>query len=217
MRRNVLTIVEQPNGGHKTPSYQKRGMHYEWRFERLARYAARPAVSTERLSELPDGRLLCRLKRRWQNGTTAIVFDRSDFIAKLAALVPAPRAHLVRYHGIVGPAKWRSLIVPSPDLQFDACGHISAHPAVSVIAEDKSTASESAPQPKRKNYSWAALLKRVFDMDMVRGICGGPVRVIAAIEEPETVEKILKCLGLPSRPPPLRPARQERHFSAEYF
>jgi hypothetical protein len=158
------------------------------------------------------------LKRRWQNGTTEIAFERNDFIAKLAALVPAPRAHLVRYHGIVGPAaKWRSLIVPSPDLQFDACDHISAHPARSVVAQDMSTASESAQQPKRKNYSWAALLKRVFDIDMECEICGGPVRVIAAIEEPKTVEKILKCLGLTSRPPPFRPACQERHFSAEYF
>ena len=33
------------------------------RLERLCRYAARPAVATERLTELPDGRLLYRLKR----------------------------------------------------------------------------------------------------------------------------------------------------------
>ena len=88
-------------------------MHYEWSFERLARYVSRPAVSTERLSELPDGRLLYRLKRRWRNGTTEVVFQRSDFIAKLAALVPAPRAHLRTYHGILAPAaKWRPRIVP---------------------------------------------------------------------------------------------------------
>src|SRR5437667_9653269 len=43
------------------------------RLERLARYVSRPAVSTERLSELPDGRLLYRLKRRWRNGTTEVV------------------------------------------------------------------------------------------------------------------------------------------------
>ena len=48
------------------------------RLERLIRYVSRPAVSTERLSELPDGRLLYRLKRRWKNGTTEVVFDRTD-------------------------------------------------------------------------------------------------------------------------------------------
>src|SRR5437899_4528 len=86
---------------------------------RLARYVSRPAVSTERLSELPDGRLLYRLKRRWRNGTTEVVFERSDFIAKLAALAPAPRAHLRTYHGILAPAaKWRPRIVPTPDCDF---------------------------------------------------------------------------------------------------
>ncbi len=71
--------------------------HDRMRLERLARYASRPALSTERLSELPDGRLLYRLKRRWRNGTTEVVFEKADFMAKLAALVPAPRAHLTAF------------------------------------------------------------------------------------------------------------------------
>ena len=62
------------------------------RLERLIRYAARPAVATERLSALPDGRLLYRLKRTWRDGTSAVIFERQDFMAKLAVLVPAPRA-----------------------------------------------------------------------------------------------------------------------------
>jgi len=66
------------------------------RLERLCRYAARPAVATERLSALPDGRLLYRLKRRWRDGTSAVVFEKQDFLAKLAVLVPAPRVHLTR-------------------------------------------------------------------------------------------------------------------------
>src|SRR5206468_577409 len=108
MSRSESKNAEQPSDVYKTPRYQTTEMHYEWRFERLARYVSRPAVSTERLSELPDGRLLYRLKRRWRNGTTEVVFDRSDFIAKLAALAPASRAHLRTYHGILAPAaKWR--------------------------------------------------------------------------------------------------------------
>jgi hypothetical protein len=124
---------------------------------------------------------------------------------------------LARYHGIVGAAaKWSPIIVPSPDIQFEACGHISAQPELSRGRESESTAAESAQQSKRKNYSWAALLKRVFDIDMVCELCGGSVKVITAIQEPETVEKILKCLGLPSRPPPLLSARHERYPSQEY-
>ena len=49
-----------------------------------------------------------------------------------------------------------------------------------------------------------------FDIDIsVCELCGGPVRVIAAIEDPETVQKILNCLALPSKPPPVSPARNE--------
>ena len=73
-------------------------MHYEWSSERLCRYAGRPAVATERLTTLPDGRLLYRLKRPWRDGTSAVIFERQDFMAKLAVLVPAPRAHLTRYY-----------------------------------------------------------------------------------------------------------------------
>ena len=88
------------------------------RLERLCRYAAGPAVATERLSDLPDGRLLYRLKRPWRNGTTAVVFEPQDLLAKLAALVPAPRVHLIRFHGILGPAAaWRPLIIPTANIE----------------------------------------------------------------------------------------------------
>src|SRR5439155_20456811 len=122
--RSKSTSVKRLSRDHKMPRYQTTEMHYEWSFERLARYVSRPAVSTESLSELPDGRLLYRLKRRWRNGTTEVVFQRSDFIAKLAALVPAPHAHLRTYHGILAPAaKLRTRIGPPPNLQSDVRPH----------------------------------------------------------------------------------------------
>lgn len=68
------------------------------RLERLCRYAARPPVATERLAELADGRLSYELKRPWSDGTTHVVFEPVDFLAKLAALIPAPRVHMARYY-----------------------------------------------------------------------------------------------------------------------
>jgi hypothetical protein len=71
-------------------------------------------VSAERLSVLPDGRLLYRLKRRWRDGTTHVIFDSLELVEKLAALVPAPRFDLVRYRGVLAPsASWRPLIIPA--------------------------------------------------------------------------------------------------------
>ncbi len=84
------------------------------RLERLCRYVARPPVASERLSRLQDGRLLYRLKHRWRDGTTHVVFEPQELVERLAALVPPPRFHLVRYHGIFGPcASERDRVVPA--------------------------------------------------------------------------------------------------------
>jgi hypothetical protein len=51
-----------------------------------------------RLERLADGRLLYRFKRPWRDGTTHVVYEPLELLEKLSALVPAPRAHLVRYY-----------------------------------------------------------------------------------------------------------------------
>jgi hypothetical protein len=55
--------------------------------------------------------------------------------------------------------------------------------------------------------SWAQLLKGVFDIDVERCECGGHLKIIAAIEEPVVIVRILTHLGLPARAPPRAPAR----------
>ena len=57
--------------------------------------------------------------------------------------------------------------------------------------------------------SWARLLKRVFDIDIERcPQCGGNLKIVAAIEEPAVIERILTHLGLCAQPPPRAPARR---------
>jgi hypothetical protein len=55
------------------------------RLERLCRYVAHPAVASERLRRLDDGRLIYRLKRRWRDGTAAFGFEPEEFVARLRA------------------------------------------------------------------------------------------------------------------------------------
>lgn len=74
------------------------------RLEKLFRYAARPAVATERLSIALDGRVVYKFKRRWKDGTSAIALEPLAFIERLAALIPRPRHPLLTYHGVLAPA-----------------------------------------------------------------------------------------------------------------
>ena len=57
-----------------------------------------------------------------------------------------------------------------------------------------------SPRRRHRRRGWARLLKRVFDLDLEHcPQCGGDMKIIAAIEEPEVIAKILMHLGLPAR------------------
>jgi hypothetical protein len=63
--------------------------------------------------ELADGRIGYSLKKRWRDGTTAVVMTKEVLMERLCALVPKPRKHLVTYHGVLAPASGlRSQVVP---------------------------------------------------------------------------------------------------------
>jgi hypothetical protein len=92
-------------------------------------------VATERLSRLEDGQLLYRLKHRWRDGTTHVVFEPQELIEKLAALVPPPRFHLVRYHGVLGPcAGARDRVVPGSATAAERVRPPPRKPAVDLPA-----------------------------------------------------------------------------------
>ena len=77
------------------------------KLEHLARYVARPPVATERVSLTDGGLVRLALKTAYRDGTTHVIFEPEDFIARLVALVPKPRGHLTRYHGVFAPAAAR--------------------------------------------------------------------------------------------------------------
>ncbi len=64
-----------------------------------------------------DPRLDCEFAegvgRVYRDGTTHIVMSPLEFMQRLAALVPRPRLHLIRFHGVLAPhARLRAAIVP---------------------------------------------------------------------------------------------------------
>ena len=63
--------------------------------------------------------VVLKLKTPWRDGTTHLVMSPLEFMQRLAALVPRPRLHLIRFHGVLAPnAKLRALVVPQvPDVR----------------------------------------------------------------------------------------------------
>jgi hypothetical protein len=84
------------------------------KLERLCRYIARPAVSEKRLSLLTNGNVRYELKTPYRDGTTHVIFEPLDFIARLVALVPKPRFNLTRFHGVFAPnSAHRARVTPA--------------------------------------------------------------------------------------------------------
>lgn len=84
--------------------------------EKLCRYTARSPIALERLSEREDGKILYELKTKYSDGTTHILFDPTELVEKVVALIPPPRANLLRYHGVLASnSKIRGKIVPQKE------------------------------------------------------------------------------------------------------
>ena len=62
--------------------------HERQKLERLCRYITRPAIAEPRLSLTPSGNVRYQLKTPYRDGTTHVIFEPLDFMARLAALVP---------------------------------------------------------------------------------------------------------------------------------
>ena len=107
-----------------------------------------------------------------------------DFLARLQAITPLPRAHRIRYFGLFAPAhSLRSKIVPNP----------VAKKGFAPRAADTEEVDESI-KPKRlaRDSSWAKLLKRTFKADVSScSKCGSELRIAASIMKAEEIKRYL--------------------------
>jgi len=158
------------------------GAHERDKLERLCRYIARPAVSTKRLSLTRNGQVRYELKTPYRNGTTHVIFEPLDFISRLVSLVPKPQVNLTRFHGVFAPnSKYRKLVTPARQGKRKKI--------------QSAVVTDQTPAEKRASMTWAQRLKRVFNIDIEScDKCGGDVRIIASIEDPGVIQKILAHL-----------------------
>jgi hypothetical protein len=204
--------------------------------EHLLRYCARPPFALERLSVMrgEDGRIACvryvlprhkaanwvgpgRGRKSTRPGASGVVeLSPFEFLDRLADLVPPPRKHRHRYHGVFAPNhKLRSavtaLAIGNVGKPRDAAtgGHaVGGHAADGDTTCHGCDSCDKLPTHDTSRIAWAKLMARVgeeFPLECPG--CGGDIRLIAFITDPGPIRKILTHLGEPLEPPPVSPAR----------
>ncbi len=125
--RKMLTLQTRPSQAaasttERCVNEQGFSLHAEVRLainerrklEHLRRYITRPAIANERLTLNRAGQVVLTLKTPYRDGTTHVVMPPLEFMHRLAALVPRPRLHLIRFHmACSSRTQLRPQIIPS--------------------------------------------------------------------------------------------------------
>ena len=122
-----------------------------------------------------------------------------ELIDRLAALIPPPRVHRHRYHGVLAPnAPLRAAVTalaPAPAATL-------AQPAVAEPVGGEGHYRSPA------RYLWAMLIARIYELfPLVCRHCGAEMRIVAFVTETASVTRILEHIGEPTQAPVLSPAR----------
>ncbi|MEY4630998.1 MAG: hypothetical protein RIQ81_1118 [Pseudomonadota bacterium] len=180
--------------------------HSRDRLRKLVEYMARGPLSNERLEILEDGTVKLKLKTPWHDGTSHLLLIPSEFFEKLSAIVPPPRAHLVKWGGVFAPnSPLRPKVILKPGVK-----KAGRHKRVAAGgARDQADDQPGSKRSPLQGSSWAKLLSRVFNINITRCPCGGELRAVAAICAPDEARRYLRHVGLPSDPPARAPPHYE--------
>mgnify|MGYP001817731260 CR=1 FL=1 len=180
---------------------------------------ARPPIANDRLRIRSDGDLTYTMKAPWSDGTRAVSMSPLGLIARLCALVPPPRFHTVRYHGVLAPhAALRPFVVPGADhdetidndridlligqLDLFPLPDIPSTPRLPVGKADIKNSTSSSYIPFHE------LLRRVFQVEIhACPRCSERLRIKGSITAKADIDRILLALGIPTDPPAIAPAR----------
>jgi hypothetical protein len=179
--------------------------------EALLKYILRPAVAQERIVPGRDGLVRIVLKRAFSDGTIAVDLDPLSLLSRLAASVPYPRFHTVRYGGVLASAsKVRPKIAPKPP--SPASDGVPGEPVCVHTAWDRDAAPPDAAPARRGPYRpWAELLKRTFAFDVLTchsQRCLGRMKLVALLtEQGRELRRCLRAMQEPTELPAQAPAR----------
>ena len=118
------------------------------------------------------------------------------FLARLCGLVPPPGFHMTRYFGVFANRhhlRARIIpppVVPAPEQQLTL--------RLADDDDDGEDAPASSPTPSR--IGWAKLLARVFALNVtICRKCGGRMRVLEVVDDPDHIARIIHGARAPPR------------------
>lgn len=178
--------------------------------ERLLRYVLRPAISVKRLSYKPAKELV----RYWPKKgrpEDPMVFEWTsvEFLARFARLIPPARRHLVRYHGALAPrSPLRSAVTRAAREEVPYGELLEGVPVAGISAAIAGAERVLRKAASSAAKSWAACLRRVFEVDpLLCPSCAAEMVPIAVISQDAELVRLLAHLGLPTEFPKTNPAR----------
>jgi len=163
--------------------------------EKLAIYISRAPISLDRLSyDGPNGTVEYRPKSSPGHPLFADETPHQDPLDVLATLtdhIPPPGQQLIRYLGFYSN-KSRGLRKKSAQSAAAA-----TDPGPSLPTVESCPNSDDTPYHKACRRTWARLIEKVYLVSpLVCPQCRGPMKVIAFLEDPPVIHKILQHLVL---------------------
>lgn len=121
-------------------------------------------------------------------------------------LIPPPRRHRHRYHGVLAPnAPLRQAVTAHARLPLGD-GAVPADQA--PVAADEDLSEAGSKTPFHAASLWAMLIARIYEvLPLVCPQCGGELKIVAFLTETDPIQRILIHIGEPSTSPPIAPAR----------
>jgi hypothetical protein len=152
--------------------------------------------------------------RPTRDGRTVLALSPLEFLTALSRLIPPPRVHRHRYHGVLAPnARMREQVIHLGRDATAAPGGTDSladgQPGHAGTARNADAADlPDSPQRAAARSRWARLLARIYEVfPLTCADCGGHMRIHAFITAAEPTDAILTHLGLPTTAPPIAPAR----------
>jgi len=183
----------------------------------------KPAANGQTILLMKPSELLDKLAqlipppRRHRHHYHGVLAPNSPFRPKIMALATAETAKETPPANMTQEIEKNSPLAPAiPNVMQTSNPHpsslVQTPQALSSVKTSHIAIQSQAKEKKLPStaslFRWAMLLARIFEvLPLVCPKCTHPMRIIAFIEDPHTIKRILTHINEPHQPPPITPAR----------